>query len=70
MSAPDTIVRHNLLTQRGYTPYCGADCCVGPRTQFDGYQFACGRCGWRSSFDSQFIAQYRAAIATTKQEPQ
>ena len=24
----DSIVRRNLLTQEGYTPYCGADTCA------------------------------------------
>ena len=54
------VVRRNLLTERGYSPYCGADDCRHrwPRTQFDGEQFKC-KCGWRSQFPADFIAQYK-----------
>lgn len=54
-----SIVRRNLLTQYGYTPYCGSDHCTWrwPRTTFNGAQFAC-RCGWKSGFEATFIAQY------------
>lgn len=57
-----SIVRENLLKVRGYTPYCGADKCAWhwPRTRFNGSQFACG-CGWVSSFEPEFIAQYKAS---------
>ena len=55
-----SVVRANSLTIPGYTPYCGADSCGGrwPRTTFDGAQFYCSACGWRSSFPSDFIAEY------------
>jgi len=58
----DSIVRRNLLTQEGYTPYCGADTCAlrWPRTRYDGEQFVC-RCGFRSEFPGDFLARYRAA---------
>lgn len=38
-----SIVRQNLMTQRGYAPYCGNVNCSGmmPRTRFDGSQFNC-----------------------------
>jgi hypothetical protein len=49
-----TIVRSNLMTRRGYMPYCGE--CLR-RTQFDGRQFYCG-CGWRSEFPDSFITEY------------
>ena len=55
-----SIVRENLMNERGYTPYCGSAerCSYGmPRTRFDGSQFAC-RCGWRSGFEPEFIAEY------------
>ncbi|MCB1534892.1 MAG: hypothetical protein KDJ44_09240 [Rhodoblastus sp.] len=54
-----SIVRENLMTRPGYTPYCGALNCTHwwPRTQWAGGQFAC-RCGWRSSFDADFVAAY------------
>lgn len=61
-----SIIRENLMTQPGYTPYCGAmgDCEYRmPRTSFDGEQFVC-RCGWRSGFDAKFIEQYKAARGT------
>lgn len=56
-----SVVRNNLLTQPGYTPYCGADPCRlrWPRTVWDGAQFKCP-CGWRSEFPADFIAEYRA----------
>ncbi|EKT4102139.1 hypothetical protein QEG57_002541 [Stenotrophomonas maltophilia] len=57
-----SIVRNNLLTRQGYTPYCGEVRCTAgmPRTTWDGEQFRC-RCGWRSSFPADFIADYKAA---------
>lgn len=67
-----SIVRANLLTRQGYTPYCGATRCNRgmPRTTWDGEQFRCS-CGWRSEFPADFIAEYkakwsqpRAALAT------
>lgn len=53
-----SIVRENLLTERGYSPYCGNDDCNHrwPRTQFDGKQFHC-RCGWQSNFEPEFITK-------------
>jgi hypothetical protein len=58
-------VRENLLTRRGYTPYCGNQRCLFrmPRTIFNGTQFAC-QCGWRSSFEPEFIERYKAAQTT------
>jgi hypothetical protein len=55
----DSIVRNNLMTQHGYSPYCGdPNCRKGmPRTTFDGQQFVC-LCGWRSEFPEDFITQY------------
>jgi hypothetical protein len=61
MEQPMTsIVRRNLMEQPGYTPYCGAENCLWswPRTRFDGSQFACA-CGWKSSFEAEFIEQYK-----------
>jgi hypothetical protein len=56
-----SIVRENLMTDRGYTPYCGAANCRlrWPRAHFNGQQFAC-HCGWESRFDPAFIAEYKA----------
>jgi hypothetical protein len=53
-----SIVRRNLLTRPGYTPYCGNEQCnrLWPRTHFNQGQFECG-CGWRSTFEPEFIAQ-------------
>lgn len=55
-----SIVRENLMTRKGYTPYCGnIHCSCGmPRTIFDGEQFYC-KCGWRSSFPKEFIDRYK-----------
>lgn len=53
-------VRHNLLTQRGYTPYCGKNHCKHnwPRTTFNGSQFECV-CGWKSSYAPDFIEKVK-----------
>lgn len=63
-----SIVRQNLLTRRGYAPYCGAERCPQgwPRAPFNGQQFEC-RCGWQSYFEPEFIAQYKAAQAALKE---
>jgi hypothetical protein len=55
-----TIVRQNLMTVKGYTPYCGNDACLfrAPRTTFDGSQFICG-CGWVSQLPKEFIIRYK-----------
>jgi hypothetical protein len=61
-----SIVRNNLMTVKGYAPYCGEfekQCLqkVTERCEFDGEQFVCQSCGWRSSFDAEFIREYKAA---------
>lgn len=60
----ESIVRKNLLTRPGYAPYCGTESCPhrAPRTRFDGEQFVCS-CGWRSSFDAEFIAEYKQRLS-------
>lgn len=58
-----SMVRRNLLTVPGYTPYCGAQCSSMPRTRFDGEQFKCGDCGWSSSFEAEFIQAYTSSRA-------
>jgi hypothetical protein len=65
-----TIVRNNMLTRRGYVPYCGRASCFS-RAQFDGEQFKC-RCGWRSAIEPEFIERYKAAqekLAATEGTP-
>lgn len=56
-----SLVRENLMTREGYSPYCGGERCshLMPRTTWDGEQFKC-RCGWRSQFPADFIAEYKA----------
>lgn len=55
-----SVVRQNLMTEKGYSPYCGGQSCrQQPRTNFDGEQFRCPHCSWRSNFDAEFIAQYK-----------
>lgn len=56
-----SIVRENLMTRPGYSPYCGWEGCrTTPRTRFVNGQFQCPECGWRSSFPADFIAEYQA----------
>lgn len=61
----ESIVRENLLTRPGYSPYCGSDKCTrsNPRTQFNGYHFVCA-CGWRSQFPKEFTERYVAFRAS------
>lgn len=54
-----SVVRRNLMTVPGYSPYCGAMCRVMPRTRFNGEQFVCPCCGWVSSFPKEFIDEYK-----------
>ena len=54
-----SIVRDNLLNVEGYTPYCGNQTCpTMPRTVFNGTQFECPTCEWKSSFELAFIKRY------------
>lgn len=64
-----SLIRENLLTRPGYSPYCGSEKCIlgMPRTMFDGKQFWCD-CGWRSAFDAEFIAKYKARWASDIQQ--
>jgi hypothetical protein len=56
-----SIVRENLMTRRGYSPYCGNEKCRQmPRTTWTGQQFKCPACRWQSQFPDDFIAQYKA----------
>ena len=55
-----SIVRENLMTRPGYTPYCGNGHCSMPRTNWTGEQFKCPYCGWVSQFPADFIAEYKA----------
>lgn len=53
-------VRENLLSRKGYTPYCGGEKCSRmPRTIFNGEQFTCRDCGWKSNFPKDFIEKYK-----------
>lgn len=61
-----SIVRENLLTRKGYTPYCGnliarddIGGCDNPRTSFDGEQFKCPKCSYRTNFEPEFIERYK-----------
>lgn len=60
-----TTIRENLMNQEGYTPYCGNQLptvqfggCDNPRTIFKNGQFVCPKCGFRTSFPSEFIERY------------
>ena len=59
-------VRDNLMTEPGYTGYCGnmisrsaKGGCDNPRTKFDGEQVVCPKCSWRSQFPNEFIIRYK-----------
>lgn len=57
-----SIVRRNLMEVKDYTPYCGnVRLCFGmwPRTKFNGRQFECPSCGWKSQLEKDFIDQYK-----------
>lgn len=62
-----SIVRENLMTKPGYTPFCGNNTprdqfggCDNPRTKFDGEQFFCPKCKLRSAYPMDFIKRYKA----------
>ena len=56
-----SLIRDNLMTREGYSPYCGNDDCMTcPRTIFNGEQFICPHCGWVSKLPADFIAEYKA----------
>lgn len=55
-----SIVRDNMLTRLGYTPYCGR-CNTMRKTHFNGEQMECRICGWESGFEPEFIKQYKSA---------
>lgn len=71
MSQEKTIVRENLMTQKGYSPYCGADDCdhSNPRTVYSRqiHQFRC-ICGWVSQFPKDFIERYEQKWYNTVKE--
>jgi hypothetical protein len=56
-----TIIRNNLINEKGYSPYCGSidPVCSMPRTYFNGNQFICPNCGWVSKFPDDFIKRYK-----------
>ena len=56
-----TLVRENLMNVAGYSPYCGGnpERCYWPRTKFNGEQFVCPNCKWKSSFPPEFIKRYK-----------
>lgn len=58
-----SIVRRNLLTVKGYAPYCGG-CERMERAFWDATlcQFAC-KCGWVSEFPVRFIEAYLRFVA-------
>ena len=60
MGEINQLVRKFLMTRQGYSPYCGLGCRKMPRTRFDGMQFVCPHCSWRSEFPDDFIAEYKA----------
>jgi hypothetical protein len=62
MVTESTVVRNNLMTREGYTPYCGDyNCMKGmPRTKWnkEKEQFVCS-CGWTSNIAPDFIQRYK-----------
>lgn len=63
----NSIVRNNLMTRQGYSPYCGSNVprppigigCDNPRTVFNGEQFVCPQCGYTTKFPLEFISEYK-----------
>lgn len=56
----NTIIRDNLMSREGYSPYCpNTRCSIMERTAWNGHQFKCHRCGWESRFEDEFIAEYK-----------
>lgn len=53
-------VRHNMLTEKDYTPYCGA-CSTMIRTIFNGSQMECLVCQVKTNFEPAFIEKYKRA---------
>lgn len=57
---PQTWMQEKLLTEEGYSPYCGNSyCSIMPRTRFNGEQFYCSCCGWVSNFPKSFVRAYK-----------
>lgn len=63
-----TIVRENLMNEKGYTGYCGNNIprperggCSNPRTKWIPAlnQFLCPECGWVSQYPDDFIKRYK-----------
>lgn len=54
-----TFMQEKLLTEKDYMPYCGGMCHIMPRTYFNGEQFVCPCCGWKSSYPDWFIKEYK-----------
>ena len=71
-----SIVRDNLMTCEGYSPYCGNNNygygegqCTMPRTFFNGSQFECPICHFQSQFEEEFIRQYKDKWGITGPHP-
>ena len=61
-----SIVRTNLMNEKGYSGYCGNNLprsvkggCSWPRTKWNGSQFTCPECGWVSQYPEEFIKRYK-----------
>lgn len=52
-----SIVRHNLLTIKDYSPFC-LECSAMERMKFINNQFQC-KCGFRTSFENEFIEELK-----------
>ena len=71
MTVRITTVRDNLMNRPGYRPYCGNyECPEMPRTIWTGEQFHCTSCGWKSSYEPEFIEAYKAKWQQVEQDKQ
>ena len=52
-------MQEKLITEKGYAPYCGR-CSSWSRAVFNGNQFVCKFCGWKSVYPVEFITRYKA----------
>jgi len=64
----ETIVRQNLMNEKGYTPYCYR--CTGLiRVKWNEKldQFRCPVCSWTSEFPKDFIDRYKTKWLSNKE---
>ena len=51
-----------------FNPYCGNFCATMTRSSFDGEQFYCKKCDWKSKFHKGFIDRYKRKVEAEELE--